>query len=126
MIKDDCKHLTLSQVERLLANQGQTARGYEYSVEALKARRLELLDDQASDLGNEWDNMDPSLYRSPDALLIESVLETMTVLELATILRCSKQAISLWRHEKRKLPALEKFIIQSVIENNTMRKFFLK
>lgn len=125
MTKDECKHLTLSQVERLLERDG-LGKDCEYSVEALKARRFELLNEKASDLGNEWDNVDPSLWRSPDALLIESVLETMTVTELALILRCSKQAISLWRNERRKLPALEKFIIQSVIENNSMRKFFLK
>lgn len=125
MIKDDCKHLTLAQVERLIERDG-LGKNCEYSIEALNARRFELLNDQAQALGNEWDNVDPALYKSSDALLIESVLETMTVTELATILRCSKQAVSLWRNERRKLPALEKFIIQSVIENNTMRKFFLK
>lgn len=117
MIKDDCKHLTLSQVERLIERDG-LGKNCEYSLEALKARRLQLLSDRAQALGNEWDNMDPSLYRSPDALLIESVLEIMTVVDLATILRCSKQAISLWRNERRKLPALERHVINLVLSGH--------
>lgn len=114
MIKDDCKHLTLAQVERLIERDG-LGKGCEYSIEALNDRRLELLNDSAASLGNEWDNVDPSLYKSSDALLIESVLEIMTVIELATILRCSKQAVSLWRNERRKLPALERHVINLLL-----------
>lgn len=125
MIKDECKHLTLAQVERLIERDG-LGKEVEYDIEALEARRFELLNDQAATLGNEWDNLDPALYKSPDALLIESVLESMTVLELATILKCSRQAISLWRLEKRKLPDLERFVINLIRDNNSMRKYFLK
>jgi hypothetical protein len=114
MIKDDCKHLTLAQVERLLVRDG-LGKSVEYDVEALEARRLELLNDSAASPSNEWDKVDPTLWRSGDALLIAQALEIMTVVELANYLRCSKQAISLWRNEKRKLPALERHVINLLL-----------
>jgi len=117
MIKDDCKHLTLAQVERLIERDG-LGKNCEYDIEALNARRFELLNDQAQALGNEWDNVDPALYKSSDALLIETALEIMTVVELATILRCSKQAVSLWRNERRKLPALERHVINLILQGH--------
>lgn len=114
MIKDDCKHLTLAQVERLLERDG-LGESVEYDIDSLEARRLELLNDSAASLGNEWDNVDPALWRSSDALLIAQALEIMTVVELANYLRCSKQAISLWRNEKRKLPSLERHVINLLL-----------
>ena len=117
MIKDECKHLTLAQVERLLERDG-LGKEVEYSIDALEARRLELLNDQAASLGNEWDNVDPTLWRSSDALLVAQALEIMTVVELANYLRCSKQAISLWRNEKRKLPALERHVINLLLSGH--------
>jgi hypothetical protein len=126
MIKDNCKMLTMSQVERLIERDG-LGKNCEYSVEALKARRDELAMKHAAKIERtEFDNVDPSLYRSGDALLIEKALETMTVLELATILKCSRQAVSLWRSDKRPLPMLQKTVIELVLVNNSMRKYFLK
>lgn len=47
MIKDNCKYLTLKQVDALLARDG-LGESVEYNVEALKARRMELLNKKAA------------------------------------------------------------------------------
>ena len=125
MIKDNCKHLTMTQVERLIERDG-LGRKVEYSLDALKARHNQLAMKQANKIERtEWDNVDPSLYKSSGAIVIESALEHMTVTELATILKCSRAAISLWRKDQRPVPKLVQSVIALILARSDIKNYFL-
>lgn len=126
MIKHECKHLTMTQVERLISRDG-LGKSVEYDLTALNDRRNDLAMKQAKTIERtEYDNVDPSLYKSSGALVIEQALEHMTVTELAIILKCSNAAISLWRKDYRPVPRLVVSVVSLVLARSDMRSYFLK
>lgn len=118
-IKDDCRFLTLKQCDDLLARDG-LGDSCEYDVEALRARRFELLAKKADKIKMPWENVDNGGNKAPqmtkversgagpsdDMAFIENALDVLQleVKDFAMIIGVTVQAVSLWRNGHRAVP----------------------
>lgn len=130
-LKDNCDHLTLAQVRRLLKANG-LGKGCEYSVEALRTRYNELGSAQASKVVQSWQceigrgNGAPGTNTHGDKIRHFMVLYNLKPKDCARMFRVTGAAVRYWLTGKRSVPGLVLAVIDLINTNKNAAKYFLK